>query len=120
MTGKLTIIIGLSLMISDFFHHLVFIPLVKKYKLDVGMLNHEVIHNYLQGLIAILFIIIGLVALLTPLTPGSWLIPIGLVALLGHERAKNLLKRIVGEGMYKKLKLDIFLKDRGKGKWRDI
>jgi len=107
-------------MISDFFHHLVFIPLVKKYKLDVGMLNHEVIHNYLQGLIAILFIIIGLVALLTPLTPGSWLIPIGLVALLGHERAKNLLKRIVGEGMYKKLKLDIFLKDRGKGKWRDI
>jgi xanthine/uracil permease len=31
-----------------------------------------------KKIIGIIFIVLGLLALLTPLTPGSWLIPIGL------------------------------------------
>jgi len=116
---QLVIIFGLAFMVSDFLHHIIFIPVIKKYKYDVGMLNHRGIHNYLHASLAIIMIVIGIFALLTPFTPGSWLVPIGIVALIGHDKTKKLFIKILGERFYKKLKLDLFLKDRRRGKWRD-
>ena len=43
---------------------------------------------------AVALILIGLVALMTPLTPGSWLVPIGLGMLIGKKRTGELLMKI--------------------------
>ncbi len=41
-------------------------------------MQHTKMKRVLRTAAGILLILIGLVALLTPLTPGSWLVPIGL------------------------------------------
>ncbi|MDD5068759.1 MAG: PGPGW domain-containing protein [Candidatus Pacebacteria bacterium] len=51
--------------------------------------------------IGIILIIVGLLALFTPLTPGSWLIPIGLeligIDLLFYKKIKEWLKKKFGK-----------------------
>ena len=56
---------------------------------------HKLITKHHKSL-AIILVVLGLLALITPLTPGSWLIPIGLVMLLGRARAKSILNKMIG------------------------
>ena len=65
-------------------------------------------YSYLRKTLAIIFIILGIAALVTPFTPGSWLIPIGIVMIIGKEKAFILSKRLLGERWHKKLRIEAF------------
>lgn len=39
------LVIGLALIISDLLHHILFLYLLRKYKYDIGMENHNKIHH---------------------------------------------------------------------------
>lgn len=55
--------------------------------------------KFFSAPLAILLILIGIIALFTPLTPGSWLIPIGIGMLLGKSQKE------VRDGFMKLLRL---------------
>ena len=61
-------------------------------------------------LIGVILILWGIFALFTPFTPGSWIgIVLGLIILVGKEKASNILKKVLGEKFYQKTKIDYFL-----------
>lgn len=41
-------------------------------------MQNETIKHLFKKAVGVILIVVGLFALLTPLTPGSWLIPVGL------------------------------------------
>ena len=80
------LILGGGIVLSDLLHHFVVVPLLVKQQYDLGMPKHSQIHRLIKRYhkpLAIILIALGLLALITPLTPGSWFIPIGLVMLVG-------------------------------------
>lgn len=89
-------ILGMSLVISDGLHHFLIIPILKRTKSDINMASHPHIHQLFRHILGVAAIIVGGVALLTPLTPGSWLIPTGLGLIVGKKRAYSLLKKLMG------------------------
>lgn len=52
---------------------------------------------------------IGLLALITPFTPGSWLILVGLAVLFGKQRTANAVQCILGNRWYKRSGLEKIL-----------
>lgn len=94
-------ILGMSLVISDGLHHFLIIPILKRTKSDTNMANHSQVHQLFRHVLGVAAIIVGGVALLTPLTPGSWLIPIGLGLIVGKQRAHSLLKKVIPPKFYK-------------------
>lgn len=99
-------LIGLALIISDLLHHLLFLYLIRKYRCDIGMVNHPKLHHIAQAMLGIFVTMVGVVALLTPFTPGSWLIPIGLATVISRERAVKISKMFLGHRLYRYLKID--------------
>lgn len=86
-------------MFSDALHHFAIIPFLLKNHYDLESTNHPRIHKLIKQhrrSIAIIFIVVGFIALVTPLTPGSWLIPMGLIMLVGRARTKSILSKVVG------------------------
>lgn len=65
-------------------------------------------NRFLRDVVSIAAITVGFFALLTPFTPGSWLIPMGMVGLFGKERARHMSVRILGKKLYSKSGLTIF------------
>lgn len=51
-------------------------------------------HMFVKNAFGIVLILVGLFALITPLTPGSWLAPIGLYMLIGKQRTTKLLEKL--------------------------
>jgi hypothetical protein len=86
-------ILGFALIFSDLFHHLVFEPYIKKRGYDIGMKNHRIAHRYVSRLpAAVALIAVGLFALITPFTPGSWLTVIG-AGMLVNKNPTRLIKK---------------------------
>ena len=54
----------------------------------------QVFRLIISRALAVSLILIGLVALATPLTPGSWLVPIGLGLLIGKKRTSEILAKL--------------------------
>ena len=67
--------------------------------------NKKIIYD-LQFALAIILIIIGFVALITPFTPGAWLILIGLVWIFGKERSRLMLDKLLGPKISKMLRTE--------------
>ena len=86
LQNELLFIIGFALILSDVSHHLIFEPFIYKHKFDVGMKHHRKAHEYVAKFpAAIALIFIGLFALVTPFTPGSWLSIVGVGMLAGKS-----------------------------------
>jgi uncharacterized protein YqgC (DUF456 family) len=60
--------------------------------------------KYCWDVLAILFILWGIFALVTPLTPGSWLFFVGLFIIFGRERTEEGIARIMGQ-WFRKLRI---------------
>lgn len=61
--------------------------------------------RYSWVLLAIIFILYGVFAFLTPLTPGSWLFFAGLFIVFGRARTQAKLTRLVGHKWFERLKM---------------
>lgn len=61
--------------------------------------------KYSWVFLAVVFILYGVFAFLTPLTPGSWLFFAGLFIMFGRERTQSKLTRIVGKKWSGRLKM---------------
>ena len=57
----------------------------------------------------ILLVFVGVLALVTPLTPGSWLAVVGLVWVFGKKKSRRLLKQMLGKKISKLIRLDKFI-----------
>ena len=72
---------------------------------------------YLRKGLGVLLIIAGLAALVTPFTPGAWLIPVGIAILIGKPRALAWSKKFLGPRWHARLRIErllhFILKDRG-------
>ena len=66
--------------------------------------------RYLRDCLAILLILWGVFAALTPLTPGSWLVLVGFFIIFGRERTENWVEKIVGKKLFNKFGIAGFLK----------
>lgn len=60
--------------------------------------------------IAICFILWGIFALLTPLTPGSWLLLVGLFVILGRGKTENLVMKVIGKKWFNKFGIEKMLR----------
>jgi small-conductance mechanosensitive channel len=103
-------IVGVALILSDVLHHAALVPLLRRYRYDVRMVHHETAHRYLVRWSAVLLIAIGVLALLTPFTPGSWLFPVGFISLVGTRRARAIARSLFGVRGYRRLQLDRFFR----------
>jgi hypothetical protein len=82
-------IFGFALIFSDLIHHLIFEPYIKKRGYDIGMKHHRTAHHYVSKIpAAVALIVVGLFALVTPFTPGSWLTIVGAGMLLNKKPTK--------------------------------
>jgi hypothetical protein len=68
------------------------------------------VRRIVQDIFSILLVIYGVFALFTPVTPGAWLIIVGLSGLLGKQRVKRVMVRILGVTWYERLRVDTFLR----------
>ncbi|MFM2415121.1 MAG: hypothetical protein RI911_814 [Candidatus Parcubacteria bacterium] len=71
------------------------------------MWSHPV-RRITQDIVSILFIVYGVFALFTPVTPGSWLIIVGLSGLMGKARVRKGMQKILGAKLYERLRIDRF------------
>ncbi len=62
------------------------------------------IKNY-WNVLAVIFILWGLVSLITPLTPGSWLLIVGLVIIFGKDKTEKGILHVIGKKLFKKFKI---------------
>ncbi len=86
LQDELLFSVGFALILSDVFHHLIFEPFVKKHQYDIGMKHHQTARKYVARFpAAIALIFVGLFALVTPFTPGSWLGIVGVGMLMGKS-----------------------------------
>lgn len=60
--------------------------------------------------LAWLFIIWGIFAALTPLTPLSWTFFIGLIMIFGRRKTESWVKSILGRDLFIKLRISAFFK----------
>ncbi len=71
---------------------------------------------YLRKSLGALLIAAGLVALVTPFTPGAWLIPVGIAILIGKPRTFAWSKKLFGDRWHARLRIErllhFILKDR--------
>ena len=113
------IVLGLSLIASDLIHHIIFLPLIHHYHYDVTMVHHATGHRYAEFAAGCVVLLIGLAALLTPITPGSWLIPVGCVMTIGRKSTAALFKGFFGQNLYHRLYLCHFIENSyGRDNWR--
>jgi hypothetical protein len=106
--------IALALIISDLVHHLLVLRMLKHYKYDLGMAHHHIVHTYSWDIVGILMILWGLFALVTPFTPGSWLLITGLYLMVGAEKTAFILQKILGRKLYHFLHINKFIALTGK------
>lgn len=66
--------------------------------------------RYLWYVLAFCFILWGIFALLTPLTPGSWFLLAGLLMIFGKRKTENLIAKIIGKKWLTKLGIKRMLK----------
>ncbi len=66
----------------------------------------ERIKKYAWFVLAILCIVWGTIAFVTPLTPASWLVFVGLIILFGQTRTKEWTRKILGKKLFDKLKVE--------------
>ena len=66
---------------------------------------HKRIARVLWDILATLFILWGLFALATPLTPGSWLAIAGLIIIFGRRKTETRTQRIMGRRLFTKLRM---------------
>jgi urea transporter len=64
---------------------------------------------FVREMISVVLMIIGILAFITPFTPGSWLFLIGLVGLIGKERARSIVRFCVGNRLYLAFRLNKWL-----------
>lgn len=100
------IIVGGALIISDLFHHLVLIPSLHRMHYDVCMSHHEAAHRLLQRVSGIVLLAAGIAALVTPFTPGSFLILIGLFLICGRALTRTILLSLMSRERYRKLRVE--------------
>lgn len=100
------LIVGGALVLSDVFHHLVAVPALHGMHYDVCMSHHERAHKVLQRVSGVVLLITGLVALMTPLAPGSFLVIIGLFLLCGRSLTRTVLLSVLTKERYRKLKIE--------------
>ncbi|MEK9158029.1 MAG: hypothetical protein AAB638_02500 [Patescibacteria group bacterium] len=67
---------------------------------------HKNLVRYLWDVVAVIFIIWGIIAFVTPLTPASWLFIVGLIIIFGKHKTKNIIIKVVGIKWFNKLKLN--------------
>jgi len=60
--------------------------------------------RWVEVVVAVVLILYGVIALLTPFTPGSWLILIGLFMIFGREKTLNKIHQILGDKIFNKFK----------------
>jgi len=106
---RIALIVGIALMASDVIHHAAMVPLLRRYGYDIRMVHHEAAHRYLVRWSGALAIAVGVFALLTPFTPGSWLIPMGFISRVGKKRSRVLMQRALGQKLYHRAKIAKFL-----------
>lgn len=56
------------------------------------------------NIIGVIAILVGIFALITPFTPGSWLVLVGLFIIFGRERTEKWIERVFGVRWMRKLK----------------
>ena len=71
--------------------------------------------HFRKGL-SVFLILVGIVALVTPFTPGAWLVPVGIAILIGKPRAFAWSKKFLGPRWHARLRIErllhFILKDR--------
>ena len=102
-------VVGGALIISDLFHHLVAIPVLHWMHYDVCMSRHERAHKALQRIAGIVLLATGLIALVTPLTPGSFLIPIGVLLIGGKKLVRKIFLLVFPPKIYRRLKVEALM-----------
>lgn len=66
--------------------------------------------KYLWDVLAVCFIFWGIIALLTPFTPGSWLFFVGLLILFGRKRTEDAIVKVIGQRWFNKLRIKKILR----------
>jgi len=103
------LVIGFALIASDLMHHLIIVPLVRFLRVDLKMVKHKRAHLVLQRSAGVVLISAGVVALVTPFTPGSWLTIVGLVLLVGKNKTRKLLVITLTPYLYYRLPIEYVL-----------
>jgi isoprenylcysteine carboxyl methyltransferase (ICMT) family protein YpbQ len=83
------------------------------------LIAHLATYTMLKKTFYVVLIVWGVFALVTPFTPASWLAIVGLIGLLGRDRARALVLGWIGETWYARLHLGTFFEDK-KDTVRDI
>lgn len=95
LQNELLFALGFALILSDVVHHLIFEPFIHKHQFDIGMKHHRKAHEYVAKFpAAIALIFVGMFALITPFTPGSWLSVIG-VGMLAGKNPDDMFKAVI-------------------------
>ena len=71
---------------------------------------HKGFVGYLWNALAALLILWGIFAILTPLTPGSWLIVVGLLMIFGRVKTQNITEKIIGKKLFNALSISKIIK----------
>ncbi|MEK7151567.1 MAG: hypothetical protein AAB784_02555 [Patescibacteria group bacterium] len=66
---------------------------------------HKSLVKYSRDILAVILIFWGIFALLTPLTPGSWLLFVGLFIIFGRKRTQDKLTQMIGKKWFNKLRI---------------
>lgn len=77
------------------------------------MVNHQLTENkkeIIHKILGIIFIIVGVIFYITPIPGTTFLIIIGFVLLIGEKRTLHFLKRILGDKIFKSLKIKSIVK----------
>ena len=64
---------------------------------------------YIRKGLGALLIAAGLAALVTPFTPGAWLIPVGIAILIGKTRVFSWSKKLLGPRWHARLRIERLL-----------
>ena len=66
---------------------------------------YKILARYSWDVFAVMLMLWGIIAFLTPLTPGSWLFFFGLVILFGKKGAERRVTSVIGRKWFNKLKI---------------
>jgi hypothetical protein len=102
-------VIGGALVLSDLFHHLIAIPMLRAMHVDVCMTHHERAHLLLQRVAGLLFLVSGLASLVLPFALGSFMVLLGILLIGGRSLVRRVCLSMMSLATYKKLKINALL-----------
>lgn len=102
-------VVGGALALSDLLHRFFTIPYTSIYGIKITETPYGIFFIVLKKLSGVILVLIGVFALVTPLTPGAWLGIVGLILLVGKIRTLKIIKTVLGERNFNKISVQKYI-----------